>query len=128
MDGVVSESGKVRCAAYRRKVRYPWFTGHAKKGFGMSLAEAHKLPAAAADDGVRVRDLLRCCASTRDRAQRSELLARIAAELERAAEEIAENDDVVKEYPQVVPGLRGQASMARYLAELDQADRRAEAG
>ena len=39
--------------------------------------------------GPRVRDLLRRCGMTRDRAERAALLARAASELDQAAEKVA---------------------------------------
>jgi hypothetical protein len=69
-------------------------------------------------DGASVRELLRRCGRTRDRAERAGTLASLAAELERAAE------DITTRYgdPEVVAGLLGQASMARAIADLEPAD------
>lgn len=72
-------------------------------------------------DQERVRDLLRRCGRTRDRAERAALLVRAARELERAAEEITDagGPPTARE---LAAGLRGQASMARYVADLERHD------
>ncbi len=73
----------------------------------------HENPALAAQSGgARVRDLLRC-GGTRDRRERAALLARLADELDQAAARLT---------GELAAGLRGQASMARFLADLDLAD------
>ncbi len=63
--------------------------------------------------GPRVRDLLRRCGRTRDRRERAALLSRLADELDQAASRLT---------GELAAGLRGQASMARFLADLDLAD------
>lgn len=70
---------------------------------------------------ARVRDLLRRCGRTRDRAERAALLVRVARELERAAEEIHVAGSVRCE-DELAAGLRGQASMARFVADLERHD------
>lgn len=89
---------------------------HARKGRCVSVAEAPKRQPAA--DGVRVRDLLRRCGASHDPGERAALLARIADELEAAAADIAAHS----ESGELVAGLRGQASMARFIAEIDRHD------
>lgn len=68
-------------------------------------------------DGASVRELLRRCGRTRDRAERAGTLASLAAELERAAEDITTQ----RGDPEIVAGLLGQASMARAIADLEPA-------
>lgn len=62
-----------------------------------------------------MRELLRWCGRTRDRAERAGMLLRLADELERAAEDITTQ----RGDPEVVAGLLGQAGMARAIADLD---------
>ncbi len=78
-------------------------------------------------DGARVRDLLRLCGRTRDRAERAALLARVAGELDRAAGEIVCGDRDRSSARELAAALRGQASMARYVADLERHDRAREA-
>ncbi len=75
---------------------------------------------------MRVRDLLRWCATTHDRGERAEVMVRIADELERAADEIAADPSRAREHREVVAGLRGQADMARVTAAFDGRRARAE--
>lgn len=71
---------------------------------------------------TRVRDLLRQCGSSHDPAERWSLLAQIADELDQAAAEIVAANP--QSHPgDVVAGLRGQASMARFIAEIDRPNR-----
>ena len=70
--------------------------------------------------GPRVRDLLRRCGMTRDRAERAALLARAASELDQAAEQITTQGTWSRE---LVAALRGQAGMARFVADLERTDR-----
>ncbi len=65
-----------------------------------------------------MRDLLAACGRSRDRNERSQLLARVATELELAAAEIRAADRH-RSHGEVAAGLRGQAGMARLLADLD---------
>lgn len=72
--------------------------------------------------GGRVRDLLRRCGASHDSAERATLLILIADELERSAGEIVAADP--ESYSrELVAGLRGQAGMARFIAEVDGRDR-----
>jgi len=68
-------------------------------------------------DGASVRELLRRCGRTRDRAERAGTLSHLATELELAAEDITTQ----RGDPEVVAGLLGQASMARAIADLEPA-------
>jgi hypothetical protein len=72
---------------------------------------------------ARVRDLLRRCGSTQDRAERAALLSRAAFELDQAAQDITahrqEHDITSRE---VAAALQGQAIMARLVADLERRD------
>ena len=73
---------------------------------------------------ARVRELLRRCARTRDRAERAALLARVAYELDRAADQkAATSPDLDASARELIAGLHGQASMARFIADLERSDR-----
>ena len=74
--------------------------------------------------GERVRDLLRRCGETRDRAERAVLLTRMAHQLDQAANEVAAHG--APESHEVAAALRGQARMARSLADLEHEDRAGE--
>jgi hypothetical protein len=88
----------------------------------MSVAEVSGLRPEAG--GERVRDLLRRCGGTHDRAERAALLTRVAYELDRAANEIAaSNHHPGADSRELVATLHGQASMARYVADLERNDR-----
>ncbi len=67
----------------------------------------------------RLRDLLLQCGQTHDREQRAVLLAQIADGLERAADEITQHAGHRARSAADVAGLRGQAGMARFAAELE---------
>lgn len=84
-----------------------------------------------------IADLLQRCERTRDRAERAALLSRVAVELDRAAEEIGTEDTGTKQRDradgetvatEVIATLRGQASMARFVADLERQDRAHQAG
>lgn len=66
-------------------------------------------------DGERVRDLLRRCGVTTDPAERAALLARVAVELDCGAQAADRRD--------IAAALRGQAALARYMAEQERSDR-----
>jgi hypothetical protein len=84
----------------------------------MNVAEVPGGPAQAG--GARVRDLLLRCGAAVDPAERAVLLTRIASELDQAAcEVVARNGDHDVEVRELAAGLRGQAGMARFMAELD---------
>ena len=85
----------------------------------MSGADMYELRQEA---GPRVRDLLRRCGMTRDRAERAALLARAASELDQAAEEITSGRRGHWS-GELVAALRGQAGMARFVADLERTDR-----
>lgn len=73
--------------------------------------------------GARVRDLLRRCGLTHDRAERAALFARVAYELDQAADEIAAQDQAHEvSTRELVAALHGQASMARFMADLERRD------
>lgn len=72
--------------------------------------------------GPRVRDLLRRCGMTHDHAERAALLARIAYELDQAADEISTAQSGTHSR-ELVAALHGQASMARFVADLERSDR-----
>ncbi len=73
---------------------------------------------------ARVRELLRRCAGTRDRAERAALLARVASELDKAADQAAANArELDVNSRELIAGLHGQASMARFVADLERSDR-----
>lgn len=74
-------------------------------------------------DSPPVRDLLRLCARTRDRAERAAILTRVAHELDMAAGEVALDDRARVGARELVAGLRGQASMARLVADLERRER-----
>lgn len=61
--------------------------------------------------GARLRDLLRRCSATSDHAERAALLTAVARGLDQAAREVATAETVA--------ALRGQAVMARFMAELE---------
>lgn len=68
----------------------------------------------------RVRALLRRCGATRDHAERAALLGRLGDELDQAATEITDGrGEEVPSDRELIAGLRAQASMARYMAELE---------
>ncbi len=71
-----------------------------------------------------VRDLLRRCGQTRDRAERAALLTRLARELDLAAGDIAaQARESSADRSALVASLHGQASMARFVADLERYDR-----
>lgn len=73
---------------------------------------------------ARVRELLRRCGATQDHAERAALLARLATELDHAADQItASRYDLGVESRELVAGLHAQASMARYMADLERHNR-----
>lgn len=69
---------------------------------------------------LRVRDLLCQFGHTYDRVERATLLTRLADALEKAASEITEHAVGRDRAAVEAAGLRGQASMARIAAELQQ--------
>lgn len=69
-----------------------------------------------------VRDLLRDCGRTRDRFERAALLSRLSAELDQVAEAITVRAHAQERGAETVAGLRGQASMARFIAGLERVD------
>ncbi len=73
-------------------------------------------------DGLRVRDLLLQCGQTRDRHQRAVLLTRIADGLDQAAAEISSHAPEHAAAAANAAGLRGQAGIARFAAELAATD------
>ncbi len=72
----------------------------------------------------QVRSLLRRCGATRDHAERAALLGRLSDELEHAADDItgARNEHPIADR-ELIAGLRAQAGMARYMAEMERASR-----
>lgn len=72
---------------------------------------------------VRVRDLLRRVGAACDRGERAALLARLAEELDLAADDLAADAVRARRYAEMIAGLRGQAGMARVAAAFDQQDR-----
>lgn len=70
----------------------------------------------------RVRDLLRRVGTARDRGERAALLARLAEELDLAADDLAADEVQARRCREVIAGLRGQAGMARVAAEFDRHD------
>jgi hypothetical protein len=70
-------------------------------------------------DCERVRDLLRRCGATSDPAERAALLTRVAIELDQRAQGAKQDGD----RPENIAALRGQASLARYMAEQERTDR-----
>ena len=80
-------------------------------------APAAAAPVVTAPEVATVRELLRECGRTRDRAERAGMLLRLAGELERAAEDITTH----RGDAEVVAGLQGQAGMARAIAGLEPA-------
>lgn len=85
----------------------------------MSVADVPGLHPVAG--GAQVRNLLRRYGASCDRAERAALLGRMADELDQAVGEIvAAHPD---SYPrELVAGLRGQAGMARFVAEVERRD------
>lgn len=90
----------------------------------MDVAEvSHGQTGASEPGGARVRELLRRCAGTHDRAERAALLSRVANELDRAAEEHKTPEGADSDTRELIAGLHGQAVMARYVATLERKDR-----
>lgn len=82
------------------------------------------MPAATIGEEVqpgRVRALLRRCGATRDHAERAALLEQLGDELDRAATEITTSHGETTPDRELVAGLRAQAGMAGYMAELERA-------
>lgn len=80
----------------------------------------HVVSAEAEAAAPMVSELLRRCGRTQDRAERAALLTRVGLELDKAAH-VSETGD--SESRERAAHLRGQASMARFVASLERSDR-----
>lgn len=71
----------------------------------------------------QVRALLRRCGATRDHAERAALLNRLGDELDQAATEITagRGEEITLSDRELIAGLRAQAGMVRYMADLERA-------